>query len=424
MGLFDGVGRRHAVVDRRRGPPARRPRRAGGGRRGHVGRRWRRWSTASPPSTRRCGSAASSSTRSGSAGHEVQLREALAPVGVPVLGALRPRRPPDLARPAPRPRPRRRAARPTVTEALDRLAAAVAEQIDLEAWSAPGRHPPRRCPSVPGPAAHRAQGGCGRKHGPGRGGGGAGVHLHLYRHPRRPGGGGGRAGAVRPAAGRGAPRGGGRAHRRRRLPRGLRRRPGRQPADARRRPAPDRSRPAHLGRVRRPAVAVPTPRRAGHGRRRAGRRRDDGRLTLGYRRRTVSTTSPIGAPGAVVRGHEFHYSTVDPAGDALLIPQPLRRTARRLRHTHPAGHLPPPPPRRRPRTGRSLRGHMCRPGNPGWQADRHGFLRLRPHPHGGQTARRAARLHGRAASTRPRPSTRSRWRRPATPTPTRRSSRS
>ena len=43
-----------------------------------------------------------------------------------------------------------------------------------------------------------------------------------------------------------------------------------------------------------------------------------GRLTLGYRTATVSTTSPIGAPGAVVRGHEFHYSTVDPAGDALL----------------------------------------------------------------------------------------------------------
>jgi cobyrinic acid a,c-diamide synthase len=43
-----------------------------------------------------------------------------------------------------------------------------------------------------------------------------------------------------------------------------------------------------------------------------------GRLTLGYRTATVSTPSPIGAPGAVVRGHEFHYSTVDPAGDALL----------------------------------------------------------------------------------------------------------
>ena len=43
-----------------------------------------------------------------------------------------------------------------------------------------------------------------------------------------------------------------------------------------------------------------------------------GRLTLGYRSATVTTSSPIGAPGTVVRGHEFHYSTVDPAGEALL----------------------------------------------------------------------------------------------------------
>jgi cobyrinic acid a,c-diamide synthase len=43
-----------------------------------------------------------------------------------------------------------------------------------------------------------------------------------------------------------------------------------------------------------------------------------GRLTLGYRSATVTTPSPIGAPGTVLRGHEFHYSTVDPPGDALL----------------------------------------------------------------------------------------------------------
>ena len=42
------------------------------------------------------------------------------------------------------------------------------------------------------------------------------------------------------------------------------------------------------------------------------------RLTLGYRSASVTTPSPIGPPGTVVRGHEFHYSTVDPAGDALL----------------------------------------------------------------------------------------------------------
>ena len=43
------------------------------------------------------------------------------------------------------------------------------------------------------------------------------------------------------------------------------------------------------------------------------------RLTLGYR--TATTTgaagSPLGPADTQVRGHEFHYSTVEPAGDAL-----------------------------------------------------------------------------------------------------------
>jgi cobyrinic acid a,c-diamide synthase len=42
-----------------------------------------------------------------------------------------------------------------------------------------------------------------------------------------------------------------------------------------------------------------------------------GRLTLGYREATAARPSPIGPAGTVVRGHEFHYSTVEPAGDAL-----------------------------------------------------------------------------------------------------------
>ena len=41
------------------------------------------------------------------------------------------------------------------------------------------------------------------------------------------------------------------------------------------------------------------------------------RLTLGYRTATVTTPSPIGSPGTTVRGHEFHYSTVAPSGEAL-----------------------------------------------------------------------------------------------------------
>lgn len=43
------------------------------------------------------------------------------------------------------------------------------------------------------------------------------------------------------------------------------------------------------------------------------------RMNLGYRRAELVAASPIGAAGAVVRGHEFHYSRVVEAGtDALL----------------------------------------------------------------------------------------------------------
>ena len=41
------------------------------------------------------------------------------------------------------------------------------------------------------------------------------------------------------------------------------------------------------------------------------------RLTLGYRRATVRAASPLGPAGVALRGHEFHYSVLDPPGDAL-----------------------------------------------------------------------------------------------------------
>ena len=41
------------------------------------------------------------------------------------------------------------------------------------------------------------------------------------------------------------------------------------------------------------------------------------RLTLGYRRARVRVASPVADPGAELRGHEFHYSVLDPEGDAL-----------------------------------------------------------------------------------------------------------
>ena len=44
-----------------------------------------------------------------------------------------------------------------------------------------------------------------------------------------------------------------------------------------------------------------------------------GRLTLGYREVATCVATPFGAAGVRFRGHEFHYSTVDPPGDALAL---------------------------------------------------------------------------------------------------------
>jgi cobyrinic acid a,c-diamide synthase len=41
------------------------------------------------------------------------------------------------------------------------------------------------------------------------------------------------------------------------------------------------------------------------------------RLSLGYRTATTRMPTPVGPTGTVLRGHEFHYSTVEPAGEAL-----------------------------------------------------------------------------------------------------------
>jgi cobyrinic acid a,c-diamide synthase len=41
------------------------------------------------------------------------------------------------------------------------------------------------------------------------------------------------------------------------------------------------------------------------------------RLTLGYREAVTTRPSPVGPAGTALRGHEFHYATVDPPGDAL-----------------------------------------------------------------------------------------------------------
>ena len=41
------------------------------------------------------------------------------------------------------------------------------------------------------------------------------------------------------------------------------------------------------------------------------------RLHLGYRTARTTVATPLGPAGTELRGHEFHYSTVDPPGDAL-----------------------------------------------------------------------------------------------------------
>ncbi len=43
------------------------------------------------------------------------------------------------------------------------------------------------------------------------------------------------------------------------------------------------------------------------------------RPTLGYRTATTCTPTPFGPPGTELRGHEFHYSTVRPTGEALRV---------------------------------------------------------------------------------------------------------
>jgi cobyrinic acid a,c-diamide synthase len=260
----------------------------------------------------------------GSPAHEVQLREALVPLGYPVLGALRRDdrltwrdRHLGLVPVAERPA--------VVTEALDRLAAAVAEQIDLEAvLRLAATAPPLRVGAVPLPAPPDF------RHLASAAGGAAGGRLRIAVA----------AGAAftftytdtldalvaagvepvpfdplrdeaLPEAVDGLIAGGGF--------------PEVYAADlAANRPMLDDVR-------RRISDGLPTWAECGgllwlcrtlDGRAMAGVVPADaemtGRLTLGYRTATVTAPSPIGAPGAVLRGHEFHYSTVSPAGDALL----------------------------------------------------------------------------------------------------------
>jgi len=43
------------------------------------------------------------------------------------------------------------------------------------------------------------------------------------------------------------------------------------------------------------------------------------RLTLGYRTAELMESSPLGVTGEILRGHEFHYSSLSPGGSALTL---------------------------------------------------------------------------------------------------------
>jgi cobyrinic acid a,c-diamide synthase len=43
------------------------------------------------------------------------------------------------------------------------------------------------------------------------------------------------------------------------------------------------------------------------------------RLTIGYRSAVTRVVSPLGALGVDLRGHEFHRTVAEPAGDALAL---------------------------------------------------------------------------------------------------------
>ncbi|HEY8523651.1 MAG TPA: cobyrinate a,c-diamide synthase [Acidimicrobiales bacterium] len=258
--------------------------------------------------------------RVGSDGHEALLREALEPLGLPVLGALRVDdrltwrdRHLGLVPVAEQPG--------DVGEALDRLAAAVAERVDLEAVVRLARSAPARTTGpVPLPARVVPAGGAGGACdaappvavAAGRAftftytdtldalaaAGLEPVAFDPVRDPALP------EGAVGLVAGGGFPE----VY--------AAELAANEPllADVRRKVAAGLPTWAECGGLLwlgreldgRPMVGAV-----------AATARMTDRLTLGYRTATALRDTPVAAAGAALRGHEFHYSTVTPGGDAL-----------------------------------------------------------------------------------------------------------
>ena len=264
--------------------------------------------------------------RVGSDGHEAMLREALAPLGVPVLGVLRRDDALRLAGPPPRPGAGGRAAPTRCAAALDRLAAAIERGCDLDAFAArwpraapahPVAAPPRRPTRSARPAIAVAGGPAFSFIYP--------DNLEALDQARR------RARAVRPPDGRRAcPEAATASSRAAGSPR----------CSPRRWPPTGRCSTTSRRRVRAGLVIwaecggllwlARIARRARARRRRPRGRPHDrpahARLPPG---RAPGADRPLGPAGTELRGHEFHYSTLDPPGDALDGDRPLRRRVRR-----------------------------------------------------------------------------------------------
>ena len=253
--------------------------------------------------------------RVASDGHEAMLREAIAPTGVPVVGALR---------------------RDDRLVWRDRHLGLSRSPRIPRPWSVPSRRWPPPSPSAstsaPWPRWRRRPHGCrsirspcpppaGRPH---RGRRRAGVHVHVHRHARCAPCRKRRDRGVRPPGRRrlqdpvdGLVVGGG-------FPEVHAARLAGQRAAPRRGPACRRRGGAHLGRMRWPALAHEVRRRAADGRHRARHRAHDrpahARLPRGHRHRH-QPTRPRGDPPARPR---VPLRLGRPAGRCPRSPQPLR----------------------------------------------------------------------------------------------------
>ena len=108
--------------------------------------------------------------------------------------------------------------------------------------------------------------------------------------------------------------------RRRRFSRGLRGGTLGQPATPTRPAGQGEERAGHLGGMRRTVVAGPIPRRASTRRARPGRGHHDRSSHPRVPNRRTPGGLPLGRrPGTRLRGHEFHYSSLSPSGSALTL---------------------------------------------------------------------------------------------------------